>query len=67
MYASLLCPYFALTMKADAAPETTLFDFQPATSFPVWQIVNDDVMGGMSAGQFQRFTQQGVAGSGVQW
>jgi hypothetical protein len=54
-------------MKADAAPETILFNFQSATSFPVWQIVNDDAMGGMSAGQFQRFTQQGVAGSGVQW
>jgi monofunctional biosynthetic peptidoglycan transglycosylase len=49
-----------LTMKADAATNTTLFDFQAATNAPAWQVVNDDVMGGVSTSRFQVLTN-GVA------
>jgi monofunctional biosynthetic peptidoglycan transglycosylase len=40
-------------MKADAASETTLFDFQAATNSTTWQVVNDDVMGGVSSSSFR--------------
>jgi len=43
----------ARTMKADTATNITLFDFQAATNSPAWEVVNDDVMGGVSASQFQ--------------
>jgi NADH dehydrogenase [ubiquinone] 1 alpha subcomplex assembly factor 1 len=39
---------FALTMNANAATDVTLFDFSAATNADSWQIVNDDVMGGVS-------------------
>jgi hypothetical protein len=56
---------FAITMNADAASEKTLFDFQAATNPPAWQIVNDDVMGGVSAGRFQFRTNGRAVFSGV--
>lgn len=43
---------FALTVNADAAPEKTVFDFATATNASSWQIVNDDVMGGVSKSRF---------------
>ena len=42
----------ALTMDARAASDKTLFDFSAATNAVAWQIVNDDVMGGVSASTF---------------
>jgi hypothetical protein len=55
----------ALTMNADAASEKLLFDFQATTNSPTWQVVNDDVMGGVSTSQFQRLTNGGAVFSGV--
>jgi hypothetical protein len=43
----------ALTMNAHSASDKVLFDFTTATNLPAWQIVNDDVMGGVSTSQFQ--------------
>lgn len=43
---------FALTMNAETAPHGTLFDFSAATNASAWQIVNDDVMGGVSTSSF---------------
>ena len=55
----------AITMKADAASDRILFDFQTATNHPAWQIVNDDVMGGVSTSRFQILTNGGAVFSGV--
>ena len=52
-------------MNADAVSETILFDFQTATNSTAWQIVNDDVMGGVSTSQFQPLTNGGAVFSGV--
>jgi len=43
---------FHLTMNTTSAAERTLFDFMAATKVPGWQVVNDDVMGGVSASNF---------------
>jgi hypothetical protein len=50
----------ALTMKTQAATEKLLFDFQVGTNQPVWKVVNDDVMGGVSTSHFQ-IVSNGVA------
>jgi len=42
----------ALTMDARAASDRRLFDFSAATNAVAWQIVNDDVMGGVSTSSF---------------
>lgn len=55
----------ALTVIADSASEKLLFDFQATTKSPAWQVVNDDVMGGVSTSQFQCFTNGGAVFSGV--
>ncbi len=55
---------FALNMNANAA-EKIIFDFTITTNSPVWQIVNDDVMGGVSTSQFQVITNGGAVFSGV--
>ena len=52
-------------MNADAAVEKILFNFQTATNSPAWQVVNDDVMGGVSTSQFQVLTNGGAVFSGV--
>ena len=39
-------------MNSPVAPEKTVFDFQTATHTSSWQIVNDSVMGGVSASGF---------------
>ena len=54
-----------ITIKADTATNKTLFDFQAATNSPAWQIVNDDVMGGVSTSRFQILTNRGAVFSGV--
>jgi hypothetical protein len=43
---------FHLTMNAAAAAERILFDFATTTNVAHWQVVNDDVMGGVSASSF---------------
>ncbi len=48
---STLVALLVLAMKSLAA-EKTLFDFQTTTNTAAWQIVNDDVMGGVSTGEF---------------
>jgi monofunctional biosynthetic peptidoglycan transglycosylase len=55
----------AITMNTYAASERTLFDFQAPTNSPAWQIVNDDVMGGVSTSRFQILTNGGAVFSGV--
>lgn len=55
----------AMTMNADAASEKILFTFQGDTNAPVWQIVNDDVMGGVSTSRFQVLTNGVAVFSGV--
>ena len=54
-----------ITMKADTATNKTLFDFQAATNSPAWEMVNDDVMGGVSASQFQVLTNDYAVFSGT--
>lgn len=46
---------FALlfVMNTCGAGERTLFDFQTATNTAAWHVVNDDVMGGVSASSFR--------------
>ena len=55
----------ALTMQADTTTNKTIFDFQAATSSPAWEVVNDDVMGGVSTSQFQVLTNGGAVFSGT--
>ncbi|MCL4179448.1 MAG: CIA30 family protein [Verrucomicrobia bacterium] len=40
-------------MNAQSESPKVLFDFSQVTHAPVWQIVNDDVMGGVSSSRFQ--------------
>ena len=54
----------ALNMNANAA-EKIIFDFTITTNSPFWQIVNDDVMGGVSTSQFQVIPNGGAVFSGV--
>jgi hypothetical protein len=63
--AALAWTCLAITMKADAASDRILFDFQTATNHPAWQIVNDNVMGGASTSRFQILTNGGAVFSGV--
>lgn len=42
----------ALTMNADTNAVKALFDFQTTTNQAGWQVVNDDVMGGVSRSTF---------------
>ncbi len=62
--ATLVLTYLATAMNADAASEKILFDFAATTNSPAWQIVNDDVMGGVSTSRFQILTH-GAVFSGV--
>jgi Complex I intermediate-associated protein 30 (CIA30) len=39
-------------MNAHCASDKTLFDFQSTTESAAWQIVNEDVLGGVSASRF---------------
>ena len=51
-------------MNADTSSDKILFDFTTAANSPAWQIVNDDVMGGVSTSRFQ-FLANGAVLSGV--
>ena len=51
---------FGFTMNTYSASEKILFDFQAATNSAAWQVVNDDVMGGLSTSAF-RVTTNGAA------
>jgi len=55
----------ASPMKADTATNKTLFDFQAATHSRAWEVVNDDVMGGVSSSQFQVLTNGCAVFSGT--
>ena len=55
----------AITMKAHTATNKTLFDFQSATNSPTWEVVNDEVMGGVSNSQFQVLTNGCAVFSGT--
>jgi len=57
--------FLAITMKADPATDKTLFDFQASTNSPGWEVVNDDVMGGVSTSQFQLLTNRCAVFSGT--
>ncbi|MEN9575489.1 MAG: hypothetical protein RL514_3344 [Verrucomicrobiota bacterium] len=63
--AAHVCACLAITMNADAASEKMFFNFQTATNSTKWQVVNDDVMGGVSTSQFQLLTNGGAIFSGV--
>ena len=39
-------------MNTHAAADKTVYDFQTATNAAAWQVVNDDVMGGVSTSSF---------------
>jgi monofunctional biosynthetic peptidoglycan transglycosylase len=54
-----------LTMNAETASDKILFDFTTATPSPAWQVVNDDVMGGVSTSRFQVLTNSSAIFSGV--
>jgi monofunctional biosynthetic peptidoglycan transglycosylase len=41
-----------IAMNTHAAADKIVFDFQTATNTAAWQVVNDDVMGGVSASGF---------------
>ena len=47
------------------ASDKVLFDFQSTTNSTAWQIVNDDVMGGVSTSRFQILATGGAVFSGV--
>ena len=58
--AALALTCLTLTMNAEPSSEKALFDFAAATNLPAWQIVNDDVMGGVSRSQFRVLTGSAV-------
>jgi len=55
----------AITMNTHAASERILFDFKASTNSSTWQIVNDDVMGGVSTSRFQILANGGAVFIGV--
>ncbi|MGN6552678.1 MAG: CIA30 family protein [Verrucomicrobiota bacterium] len=55
----------AITMKADPATGKILFDFQTSPPPSAWEVVNDDVMGGVSTSQFQVLTNDCAVFSGT--
>jgi monofunctional biosynthetic peptidoglycan transglycosylase len=62
---ALVLTSVAITMKADTATNQTLFNFQAATNSPAWEVVNDDVMGGVSTSQFEVVTNGFAVFSGT--
>lgn len=63
--ATLAWIWFACTVNADTATNKALFDFQATTNLPAWEVVNDDVMGGVSTSRFQVLTDGGAIFRGV--
>ncbi len=51
--AALMAAVHLCLMNAHSEPPKVLFDFGQVTQTPAWQIVNDDVMGGVSSSRFQ--------------
>ncbi len=55
------CFCLGLAMNANAGSARILFDFSTsATNAPTWQVVNDDVMGGVSSSSFSLTNGVGV-------
>jgi NADH dehydrogenase [ubiquinone] 1 alpha subcomplex assembly factor 1 len=52
-YLTLSACLLLISMNAQSASDPVLFDFTQETSTAGWQIVNDDVMGGVSASRFE--------------
>jgi hypothetical protein len=65
LIAALALTSLAITMKADTETNKTLFDFKAVTHSPTWEVVNDDVMGGVSTSQFEVLTNGGAVFSGT--
>ena len=65
LVASLALASMVSTMKADTTTSKTVFDFESATNPPRWEVVNDDVMGGVSDSEFQVLTGTGAVFSGT--
>jgi len=65
MITALALTSLAITMKADTTTNKTLFDFKAATNSPAWEVVNDDVMGGVSTSQFKVLTNGYAVFSGT--
>jgi monofunctional biosynthetic peptidoglycan transglycosylase len=53
LLAASVCFWLAPAVRADSASAKTLFDFAGPTNAPTWQVVNDDVMGGISTSTFE--------------
>jgi monofunctional biosynthetic peptidoglycan transglycosylase len=64
-FATLACAGLTLTMNAETASDKILFDFTTTTNSPAWQIVNDDVMGGVSTSRFEISTNGAVFSGAV--
>lgn len=47
------CCWLTLFVNAASASAKTLFDFASPSNAPAWQVVNDDVMGGVSTSKFE--------------
>ena len=65
LIAALALTSLAITMKADTETNKSLFDFKAVTHSPTWEVVNDDVMGGVSTSQFEVLTNGGAVFSGT--
>ncbi len=63
--ASLTWLHLAIMVTADAASEQMLFDFQNESNATVWQVVNDDVMGGVSTSQFKHVDNECTVFNGI--
>jgi len=55
---ALMC--LAISMNTHGAADKIVFNFQTATNTAAWQVVNDDVMGGVSTSHFQVLTNGAV-------
>ena len=64
-FTMLVWACLTLTMNAETASDKILFDFATATNSSAWQIVNDDVMGGVSTSRFEVFTNGAVFSGAV--
>ena len=64
-FAVLAWSCLTLTMNVETPSDKIVFDFTSATNLSAWQIVNDDVMGGVSTSRFQVSTNSAVFGGVV--
>lgn len=62
---TLALSWMTLTVNAHTSSDKILFDFTSTNNSPAWQIVNDNVMGGVSTSRFEVLTNGGAAFSGV--